>query len=82
MNALGYYPNHTAFDLLLIVKTYANVTIMVGLVFSLITLLFASISTLLIYSLLMITTETKRYENGLMRVVGLSKWGYSGMIIL
>jgi len=30
----------------------------------------------------MITTETKRYENGLMRVVGLSKWGYSGMILL
>jgi ABC-type antimicrobial peptide transport system permease subunit len=51
-------------------------------VFSVITLLFASISTLLIYSLLMITTETKRYENGLMRVVGLSKWGYAGMILL
>ena len=30
----------------------------------------------------MITTETKRYENGLMRVVGLSKWGYAGMILL
>ena len=30
----------------------------------------------------MITTETKRYENGLMRVVGLSKWGYAGLILL
>jgi ABC-type antimicrobial peptide transport system permease subunit len=56
--------------------------LMVGLVFSVITLLFASISTLLIYSLLMISTETKRYENGLMSVIGLSKGGYVGMIIL
>ena len=63
-------------------KTYSTITIMVGLVFAIITILFGTISTLLIYSLLMITTETKRYENGLMRVVGLSKWGYAGLILL
>ena len=56
--------------------------LMVGLVFSVITLLFASIATLLIYSLLMITTETKRFENGLMSVVGLSKGEYVAMILL
>jgi ABC-type antimicrobial peptide transport system permease subunit len=55
---------------------------MVGLVFNLITLLLAMISTLLIYSLLMITTETKRYENGLMALLGLSKNGYAAIILL
>jgi hypothetical protein len=56
--------------------------LIVGLVFNVITILFASIATLLIYSLLMITTETKRYENGLMALLGLSKCGYASMILL
>jgi hypothetical protein len=53
-----------------------------GLIFSIITLLFASISTLLIYSLLLITTETKRFENGLMCLLGLNKLGFGSMILL
>ena len=56
--------------------------LMLGLIFSIMSLLFAAIGTLLIYSLLMISTETKRFENGLMSVVGLSKVGYANMILL
>jgi len=63
-------------------KLYSKLTIMVSLVFTLITIIFVLISALLIYSLLMITTESKRFENGLMRVVGLTKKGYAGMILL
>ena len=81
IKALGFFTVDPQLDLLKAVKSFANIELMVGLVFSVITLLFASIATLLIYSLLMITTETKRFENGLMSVVGLSKRSYVLMIL-
>ena len=43
-------------------------------------ILFVVISILLIYSLLMITTETKTFDIGIMRLVGLSSSGFVGMI--
>lgn len=63
-------------------KTYALAVLFIGLIFSIIILLFIMISTLLVYSLLMITIETKAFENGIMRMQGLSKAGFSGMILL
>lgn len=79
---MGTFPLEISFELLAHMKQYSLITLAASLVFSLIIILFATISTLLIYSLLMITTETKRFENGLMRVVGLSKTGYASMILL
>lgn len=43
-----------------------------GLIFSIIVILFTVVSVLLIYSLLMISVETKSFENGVLRLVGLS----------
>jgi ABC-type antimicrobial peptide transport system permease subunit len=45
-------------------------------------MLFIILSVLLIYSLLMISVETKTFEFGVMRMVGLSKSGIINMIIL
>ena len=53
----------------------------VGLVFDVLLLLFIVVSVLLIYSLLMISVETKTFEIGVMRLVGLSKLGFMGMIL-
>ena len=53
----------------------------VGLIFSVITLLFVIISALLIYSLLMITIETKSFESGIMRMVGLSKCSFASFVL-
>ena len=36
---------------------------------------------LLIYSLLMITTETKTFDTGVMRLLGLTSKGFVGMIL-
>jgi ABC-type lipoprotein release transport system permease subunit len=44
-----------------------------GLIFSIIVILFTVVSVLLIYSLLMISVETKSFENGVLRLVGLSQ---------
>ena len=43
-------------------------------------ILFVVISILLIYSLLMITTETKTFDIGIMRLIGLSSSGFVAMI--
>ena len=45
-------------------------------------LLFVILSVLLIYSLLMISVESKTFEFGVMRMVGLSKSGIIFMIII
>ena len=63
-------------------KTYSKMLILLSLVFSVVTILFVAISTLLVYSLLMISMETKTFENGVMRLTGLSKYKVSSMILL
>jgi ABC-type antimicrobial peptide transport system permease subunit len=50
-----------------------------GLIFDIIILLFVSISVLLIYSLLMISIETKTFEFGVIRMLGVSK---NGLILM
>ena len=53
-----------------------------GLIFDIIILLFVILSVLLIYSLLMISVETKTFEIGVMRMVGLSKGGLIILVVL
>lgn len=53
-----------------------------GLIFDIIILLFVIIAILLIYSLLMISVETKTLEMGVIRMVGLSKFGITSMVLL
>jgi len=44
----------------------------IGLIFDVIVILFVIVAILLIYSLLLISVETKTFEIGIMRMVGLS----------
>ena len=44
--------------------------------------MFVLIAILLIYSLLMITTETKTFDTGVMRLLGLSSKGFVAMILI
>lgn len=60
----------------------SNVTVLLGLVFNIVVILFIVISVLLIYSLLMISVETKSFENGVLRLVGLSKSDCVQMILI
>lgn len=56
--------------------------VFIGLVFNILIILFVVISVLLIYSLLMITTETKAFDIGVMRLVGLSNYGFVAMVFV
>ena len=63
-------------------QTYSTAILFLGLIFDIIILLFIILSVLLVYSLLMISVESKTFEFGVMRMVGLSKTGIIIMIIL
>ena len=69
-------------DVLSQMETYSQAILFLGLIFNIIIMLFIVLSILLIYSLLMISVETKTFEFGVMRMVGLSKTGIINMIIL
>ena len=60
-----------------------NLAILVfNLIFMIVISIFILISTLLVYSLLMIGVESKTYETGILRMVGISKVGLILMIFL
>merc|ERR1712086_902773 len=63
-------------------QRFSNAILILGLIFDIIILLFIILSVLLIYSLLMISVETKTFEFGVMRMVGSSKGGLVAMIVL
>jgi len=57
-------------------------TLLLGLIFNVILLVFIVISVLLIYSLLMIGVETKTSETGIMRMLGTNKAGLITMVAI
>lgn len=57
-------------------------SLLLGLIFGVIVILFITISVLLIYSLLMISVENKTYETGVLRLVGISKWNCISLIMI
>ena len=61
-------------------QVYNFAILFIGLVFNILIILYIAISILLIYSLLMITTETKTFDFGIMRLVGLSSRSFVVMI--
>lgn len=80
--ALGYFPiNVEAFLLQDFKLSQLSVTFL-QLIFNLVMLLLFAISVLLIYSLLMLSVESKSFEFGVMRMVGLAKDKVIALVIL
>ncbi|CDW77763.1 family protein [Stylonychia lemnae] len=79
---LGFYPIQIQLNILADMQTYSQAVMFLGLIFDVIILLFVILSILLIYSLLMISVETKTFEIGVMRMIGLSKVGLITLICL
>lgn len=68
--------------LLKTMKLTSAASLLLGLLFGIIIILFIVISVLLIYSLLMISVETKTFETGVLRLLGMSKINCISMIII
>ena len=62
-------------------EDYALAVLFIGLIFDVLLLIFIVVSCLLIYSLLLISVETKTFEIGVMRLVVLTKLGFICMIM-
>ena len=62
-------------------EPYSYAVMFIGLIFDILMIIFIVVSILLIYSLLLISVETKTFEIGVMRLVGLTKGGFIGMIL-
>lgn len=82
IDALGFFPVRMKMPVLKQMQVFSSAILILGLIFDIIILLFIILSVLLIYSLLMISVESKTFEFGVMRMVGLSKGGIISMIIL
>ena len=82
MEKLGYYDIRSYMELIQYMKLSQLASAMLGILFGIIVVLFIVISCLLVYSLLMISVETKSFETGVLRLVGLSKWNCFMMISL
>lgn len=80
VDALGLYPIKADLQLLGEMEIYQYQLMFIGLIFDVIVILFVIVAILLIYSLLLISVETKTFEIGIMRLVGLSKRSFIGMI--
>ena len=79
--ALGFYNVASNPNLLQLLEPYSYAVMFIGLIFDVLEIIFIVVSILLIYSLLMISVETKMFEIGVMRLVGLTKLGFTGMIL-
>ena len=82
INKLGAYPISGAYSLLSQMQIYSYGILMIGLIFDIMLIMFVTISVLLIYSLLMITIETKTFDIGVMRLTGLSSGGFIAMVFI
>jgi ABC-type antimicrobial peptide transport system permease subunit len=81
MEVLGFYEARSYMSLLQTMKLTSAASLLIGLLFGIIVALFVAISVLLIYSLLLISVETKTWENGVLRTLGMGKWSCISMII-
>lgn len=82
VESLGFYPIDFDNDVLKIMEISSQAILFLGLIFEIIILMFVVLSILLIYSLLLISVESKTFEFGVMRMIGLSKTGIVSMILI
>ena len=71
----------TDISLLFEMHLYSYAILFIGLIFDILLIIFIVVACLLIYSLLLISVETKTFEIGVMRLVGLTKGGFVGLIL-
>lgn len=80
MEDLGFYDINCDMPLLLDMSLLSYAVLLLGIVFDVIIILFICISILLIYSLLMVSVETKTFDYGVFRMVGITKGDSVSMI--
>jgi ABC-type antimicrobial peptide transport system permease subunit len=80
--ALGFFPVELKSPLLEDLADYSRYVMFVAIIFDLVAILLVIISVLLIYSLLVINVETKTFDIGVQRMVGLTRRGLILMVLI
>jgi len=79
---LGFFNFQKDTELLSGVETFSYAVLFIGLVFDILLVVFVLVACLLIYSLLQISVDTKTFEFGVLRLVGLSKNNFITLILI
>ena len=82
IDQLGFYPATIDMPVLQKMRTYSFAVLFLGLLLLIIVMMFVAVSVLLIYSLLMISVETRTFEIAVLRMVGMPKNGVLFMILI
>ena len=80
--ALGFFPVELKSPLLQDLADYSRYVMFIAIIFDLVAILLVSISVLLIYSLLVINVETKTFDIGVQRMVGLTRRGLILLVLI
>ena len=79
--ALGFFNVMSTAQVLRSLVIYDFALLFIGLIFDILLIIFIVVAVLLIYSLLLISVETKTFDFGVMRLVGLTKLGFISLIL-
>ena len=78
---MGFYNVKSKPHLLQELELFDYAVMFIGLIFNVLLIIFVVVAILLVFSLLLISVETKQFEFGVMRLVGLTKLGFVCMIL-
>ena len=78
---LGFFVPDIMCDLVDKLEYFSMLNMMITLVFDVLLIIFIIVACLLIYSLLLLSVESKTFDFAVMRLVGLTKNGFIGLIL-
>lgn len=81
VNDLGVYPIEVDWLVLNELYSLRFATMFLAIVLNIIIVVLFTLSVMLLYNLLLVSIETKTYELGVLRVLGLNKLGIISLII-
>ncbi len=81
ISAVGFFPASMDLPILEQLKILSLGSVFFGIILSLVVVLLAVLSIMLIYALLMVSIESKTFEIGVMRMIGVSKCGLVGLLL-
>jgi hypothetical protein len=82
LDVLGFYPVRCMMPIMDSLLPLSMGSIFLKIILNLVVVLLAAVSCFLIYSLLMITVETRTFEMGIFRMLGISKSGLSLLVVV
>jgi len=82
LDKLGFFALDTDMPILTDLQGLSMAAVFLGIIMNLVVIILAAISSYLVYSLLMISFDTRIFEMGIFRLIGLRKWALVVLVII